>query len=45
MAGVLFHFLNDAAFRETVKTEHRTISALFNEYLAGLRRVYGREIK
>jgi amidohydrolase len=45
MSAVLYHVLVDSKFRETVQMEHRTISALFNDYLAGLRRVYGDEVK
>jgi amidohydrolase len=44
MAAVLHDFLTDARFRETVAREHRVMSGLFNEYLAGLRRAYGAEI-
>jgi amidohydrolase len=43
MAAVLFDFLNDGAFRATVKREHQTMAALFNEYLAALRNAYGTE--
>jgi amidohydrolase len=45
MAGVLYHFLHDAAFRETVKAEHAALSGWFNDYLRGLRRVYSDEVK
>jgi amidohydrolase len=44
MAAVLYHFLSDAKFRETVKMEHRALSQWFDEYLQGLRKVYGSEI-
>lgn len=45
MAAVLYHFLSDAAFRETVKAEHRALSGWFDEYLAGLKKVYAGEIR
>jgi amidohydrolase len=44
MAAVLYHFLTDARFRETVAREHRVMSGLFNDYLAALRGAYGAEI-
>lgn len=44
MAGVLYHFLTDAPFRETVKMEHKALSGWFEDYLKGLRKVYGPEI-
>jgi hypothetical protein len=40
----MFDFLNDASFRATVKREHQTMAALFNEYIAGLRGAYASEI-
>jgi amidohydrolase len=45
MAAVLYHFLSDAPFRETVKAEHRALSGWFDEYLAGLKKVYAGEIR
>lgn len=45
MAGVLYHFLSDAPFRETVKAEHKALSGWFDEYLAGLKKVYAGEIR
>jgi amidohydrolase len=44
MAAVLYDFLTDPRFRETVAREHRTMTGLFDEYLAGLRQAYGQEI-
>ncbi|HEX9562614.1 MAG TPA: peptidase dimerization domain-containing protein [Gemmatimonadaceae bacterium] len=44
MAAVLYHFLSDSKFRETVKAEHKALSGWFDEYLAGLKRVYAEEI-
>ncbi len=44
MASVLFDFLTDAGFRETVQREHRAMAGLFDEYLAGLGRAYAEEI-
>jgi amidohydrolase len=43
-AAVLFDFLTDAAFRDTVRREHATMAALFDRYLAGLRAIYKDEI-
>lgn len=45
MAAVLYHFLSDATFRETVKSEHKALSGWFDEYLAGLKKVYAGEIR
>lgn len=44
MAAVLYHFLSDAKFRETVKAEHAALSGWFDDYLQGLTRVYAGEI-
>ena len=44
MAGVLYHFLTDTKYREAVKQEHRVMSSLFDQYLAGLRKAYSSEI-
>lgn len=44
MAGVLYHFLTDARFRESVQAEHRALAGWFEEYLQGLRKVYSSEI-
>lgn len=44
MAAVLYHFLSDARFRESVQAEHRALTGWFEEYLAGLKRVYANEI-
>ena len=43
MAAVLYHFLTDAEFRETVEREHRTMAGLFDAYLDGLRAAYAPE--
>src|SRR5690606_5308886 len=43
MAAVLYHFLSDARFRESVQAEHRALTGWFEEYLAGLKRVYANE--
>jgi metal-dependent amidase/aminoacylase/carboxypeptidase family protein len=45
MAAVLYHFLTDAGFRETVKSEHQALSGWFDQYITGLKRVYGDEIR
>lgn len=44
MTTVLFDFLVDDEFRETVSREHTAMAALFNDYLDGLRRAYEPEI-
>ena len=40
MAGVMYHFLTDASFREKVNEEHRVMASLFDQYLAGLKKAY-----
>lgn len=45
MSGVLYHYLTDARFRETVEEEHRLMSAQFDRYLEGLRAAYAEEIR
>ena len=42
-AAVLYHFLTDASFRDAVKTEHRAMGQLFDEYIASLRAAYKQE--
>lgn len=44
MTTVLFDFLVDDDFRETVSREHGAMAALFNDYLDGLRRGYASEL-
>jgi amidohydrolase len=44
MAAVLYDFLGDAKFRETVAREHREMAALFDTYLDGLRAAYAGEM-
>jgi metal-dependent amidase/aminoacylase/carboxypeptidase family protein len=44
MAAVLYHFLTDPSFREQVQTEHRTMTRLFDQYVAALRDAYKQEI-
>lgn len=44
MTAVLYHFLTDATLRNAVAREHRTMAALFDQYLEGLRAAYGGEI-
>ena len=44
MAAVLYHYLNDEAFRATVAEEHRILSGLFDQYLERLKQTYGDEI-
>ena len=43
MAAVLHDFLEDPAFRATVKREHGEMSGLFNQYLDGLKKAYSQE--
>lgn len=45
MAAVLYHFLNDASFRETVKSEHKALSGWFDAYLSSLKKAYAGEIR
>jgi amidohydrolase len=45
MAGVLYHFLSDAKFRATVKSEHTALSGWFGDYVKSLRAAYGPEIR
>lgn len=45
MASVLYDYLVDADFREVVRREHHGMAALFNDYLVGLERAYGEEIR
>lgn len=44
MTAVLYHFLHDAGFRGTVKSEHAALAGWFGGYLHALKRVYGPEI-
>ncbi len=44
MTAVLYHFLTDARFREAVSYEHRTMAALFDQYLESLREAYAGEV-
>ena len=44
-AAVLFDFLTNASFRATVQTEQKTMAALFDRYVAGLREAYAPELK
>jgi amidohydrolase len=44
MAAILFDYLTDAAFRQAVATEHRTLNALFDRYQQGLGAAYAPEV-
>lgn len=44
MTAVLYHFLVDRGFRAKVQDEHRTMAALFDQYLASLRDAYADEL-
>ena len=43
MSAVLYHFLEDAAFRATVQREHAAMAGLFDQYLEGLEKAYAEE--
>lgn len=45
MALVMYHYLTDAALREAISREHRTMAGLFDEYLGSLRKAYAEEIR
>lgn len=44
MAGILFDFAFDSAFREAVKTEHATMKQLYDRYQDGLKKAYAPEM-
>ena len=44
-AAILYDFLTNPQFRQTVQTEHKTMAALFDRYVAGLRSAYADEMK
>ncbi len=44
MAAVLYHFLIDESFRETIAEEHNVMAGLFEQYLERLKEVYGDEL-
>ena len=44
-AAVLFDFLTDAAFRQSVQTEQKAMAALFDRYVDGLKAAYAPELK
>jgi hypothetical protein len=43
MAGVLFDYLENPEFRETVAREHAEMAGLFDQYLDGLKKAYAEE--
>ena len=44
MAAILFHYLTDAALRQTLRTEHTTLRGLYDQYQANLRKAYAPEM-
>ena len=44
MAAILYHYVNDGSFRETVHMEHETMAELFSDYLDALNKTYKDEI-
>jgi amidohydrolase len=44
MAGILFDFVSDAAFRDAVKAEHATLKGLYDQYQESLKKAYAAEI-
>ena len=44
MAGILYHYLTDPAFRAAVKTEHTALRGLYEQYQANLRKAYAPEL-
>lgn len=43
-AAIMYHFLTDATFRTAVQTEFKTLAALFDQYVSGLKAAYKDEI-
>jgi len=44
MAAILYHYLTDAAFRQSVATEHAALRELYDSYQDGLRKAYAGEM-
>ncbi len=44
MAGILYTFLTDAAFRQAVQLEHQTLAGLLGQYIADLKQAYASEV-
>lgn len=44
MAGILFHYLTDPAFRQMLATEHQSLRGLYDQYQANLRKAYAPEM-
>ena len=44
MAAILYHYLTDAAFRQSVATEHAALQKLYDSYQDGLRKAYAEEM-
>jgi amidohydrolase len=44
MAGILYTFLTDPQFRQTVQTEHQTLAGLLDQYIADLKKAYANEL-
>jgi amidohydrolase len=45
MAAVLYHYLNDAAFRQAVAVEHAALKGLYRQYQENLRKAYAGELR
>jgi amidohydrolase len=45
MAAILYHYLTDAQFRATVRTEHTALKGLYQTYQDNLRKVYAPELR
>ena len=45
MAAVLYHYLNDAAFRQAVAAEHAALKGLYQQYQDNLRKAYAGELR
>ena len=44
MAAVLYHYLTDAGFRQSVATEHLALKGLYQRYQENLRKAYAAEL-
>ena len=45
MAGILYDYLTDAAFRDAVRSEHAGLRGLYDRYQANLRKAYAAEME
>jgi amidohydrolase len=44
MAAILYHYLTDAGFRQSVAAEHAALRSLYDKYQDGLRKAYAGEM-